>query len=85
MITTALLYFFYAGIYFFLLLLPTGGDLNSNIATALDEFATYWNMLDSVMPVGTLFTVLLLYLAFETIILSYKVINWIIKKIRGSG
>jgi len=85
MITTALLYFFYAGIYFFLQILPTGGDLNTNITTDLDEFAKYWNMLDSVMPVGTLFTVLLLYLAFEAIILSYKVINWIIKKLRGSG
>jgi len=85
MITTLILYAFYFGIVPIITLMPNGGDLPVGFANALNSFSPYWNQLDSIFPIGTALTVVLSYLFFEGIILSFKIVNWAIKKFTHSG
>lgn len=83
MITTTLLYMAYGFIRMVLLpfnLLPDA-TLSSSATTALATAGTYLKAMDFILPVSTLLTVAGLIFGMEVIIVLYKLIMWVIRKI----
>jgi len=85
MIVTLLLtiiYYFIYGITAIFRLTPEvalPGDITSAITTA----SGYISSLADFLPIGTLITILGLFLAYEFAYFSMKLINWVIRKIPG--
>lgn len=83
MIGTAVLYLLYATIYLFtapLRLLPNvtaESDFINSVTTA----STYISAFDTFIPIGTLLTILGLFVTYELSYFSYKLVMWVIKKI----
>jgi hypothetical protein len=65
-------------------LLPTV-SIPSNVNDAFTTFATFFHKANAVFPMSTVFTIIGLTLAIESGILLFKIANYIINKIRGSG
>jgi len=70
---------------FFISLLPNSGELPDGITNAFSTFASYWNMANSILPMNTFFSIIVLGLAFEAGYLTFKLINFVVNKVRGSG
>lgn len=66
-------------------LLPNSTPLPPNIHTAVITIQPYVNMLNTIMPIDTIFQVVLCAFIFETSVLAFKIMNFIFNKVRGSG
>jgi len=83
MIITGFLYMVYGVIWLLIepfRILPDA-SLPSNIASAITTANTYLVSINSFVPVSTILTIVALTLVVEGFILSWKLINWVIKKI----
>lgn len=85
MITDLLLYLLYGVI----LVLTAPFRLLSNVSLSSDLTATittagsYLKAVNSILPIDTLLAIFGIILGYEVVILTYKIIMWIIKKIPG--
>jgi hypothetical protein len=66
-------------------ILPNAGPLPSGIQNGFSLFSNYFNIADKIFPVSTVFQIIGIGLTFEAGILFFKIINFTIKKLRGSG
>jgi hypothetical protein len=57
--------------------------LDNNIATSIASASNYLNTLDKIFPVSTVLAIFTLFLIIEGVILGYKVVMWIMRKIPG--
>lgn len=85
MITNALLLIIYYTLAIFLNLLPISRGLPPDMEAAFNTLITEAVKWNNLLPVYQLFLILGIVFSFETGILLFKTINWIINKIRGSG
>lgn len=85
MITNAFLSIFFFLLVGLLAVLPAGSPLPSQIDSAIDFFTPYWNAWSDVFPLAQLLIILSAVLIMEFSILTFKSINWVLKKVRGSG
>lgn len=85
MILDTILYIFFTFLIYVFSLLPP----MTNIPVAFDEslnfLVPFFNQANSIFPISTVFTIFLLFLTIESVLLIYKVFNWIVNKLRGSG
>ncbi len=65
-------------------LLPTTA-IPANVDSAFATFASFFHKANAIFPMDTTFAIIGLTLTIETGILTFKVANYIINKIRGSG
>lgn len=84
-ITQALLLILFLFIDGLISLLPNFDGLPENVASAFDNVSTLLNQANYYFPVDTAFTIITLIVTFEAGIFLYKMINWVINKLRGSG
>ncbi len=54
---------------------------DSSIVSAIASAKSVFAIIDPFFPVGTLLTVIGIFLAIETYVFTYKLIMWVIKKI----
>jgi len=84
MIVTAFITVVFGTINFFLGMLPSADSQNlTNIitsATTLLNYAYAWNF---IFPIDTLFSIFLLVLGFEGIIITFRVTIWLFEKLLG--
>lgn len=66
-------------------LLPAMETVPSNFDSAITTIVPIFSQLNSIIPVSTVITIFLLYLTIEGGLLVFKIFNWIINKLRGSG
>jgi len=85
MITTAILFALYGAITLILspLLLLPDVSISSGVATAISNASSYVSILNTVLPVQTIVTFFLVFLAVELGIFTYKLIKWVYNKIPG--
>ncbi len=57
----------------------------TNVDSAFTTFATFFHKANAIFPMDTVFAIISITLTIETGILTFKVANYIINKIRGSG
>jgi len=55
--------------------------LDNNFLASVTTASTYISSVNTLLPVTTLLTIFGLFLAFEAIYFTYKLIMWLIKKI----
>lgn len=58
-------------------------SLSSGLLTAISTAGSYLKTLDTFLPITTLLAVFGILLGYEVIILFYKTIMWVLKKIPG--
>lgn len=85
MITSAIIGIILDFMTFIFNLLPDSQDLPSNISSSLSLFSSYFSQANTLFPVSTMFQILSLGLTFEAVILLFKLTNFLLNKIRGSG
>lgn len=85
MITDLLLIMFRSILDAMIFLLPNASGLPTEISSAVVSFAPYFSKANSFLPVSTVFSIMALVLVFESGILLFKILNWILNKLRGSG
>jgi hypothetical protein len=64
---------------------PAYTGLPQNVNDTIDMIRCYLDKWDDVLPVATILEVLGIILAIEIAIFLYKIINWSVNKLRGSG
>lgn len=85
MITELLLIMFNNLLRFTISLFPNAQTLPTEITSALVTFDSYFDKINSFLPLDTLFVIISLILTFEAGILTFKILNWVLNKLRGSG
>jgi len=85
MITNLLLYTAVGMINALLYVLPTAPALQGDAITALGEIAKDILQLSWFFPLDTMVEVFFAALAIELAIFSFRVLNWGLNKLRGSG
>lgn len=85
MIIDLILYLFLQIILQVLDLLPPMTDIPTDFSNAINTFIPIISQLNQIMPVSTIITIFLLYLTIEGGLLLFKMFNWILNKLRGSG
>lgn len=87
MITTAILYMLYAAIVAFTAPLRFLNDvsLDSGVSAAINTAGGYLAALDPFIPIYTLLQIIGAILTIELLIILYKVVMWIVRKIPGVG
>lgn len=85
MITGWIINAIYILFYNLLVFLPDSTGLNSNITSAITTVASNAHSIDGLFPVYTLIEILKLVVIFEIGVSSFKIINWVLNKVRGSG
>lgn len=87
MITSALLYALYGLIY--VITYPIRGLADVVMATDFSNAITtangYLSSVNTFIPVDTIVQILVVFLAIETGVLTYKLIMWVIKRIPAQG
>lgn len=83
MIGTAFLYLLYATIFTFTLPIRLFDDLalDSEFVSSISTASGYISAFNTFIPIGTLLTILGLFIAYELSYFTYKVVMWVIKKI----
>lgn len=84
MITESLFKILYFIVGFFVNLLPNGED-SEFLSDALSFFTPTLSKLNSIFPVDTLIYCISIFLTVEAGILTFKIMNWLFNKVRGSG
>lgn len=85
MITNILLLILNTFLYFIIDLFPDFTGLPTGISTTFTTIQTYFGYLNKLFPIDTLISALAILLTFDIALVSYKIFNWIVKKVRGSG
>lgn len=85
MILAFLINSFYILIYNVFSILPDSTGLSSDIIDSITVMVEYSHTVDAIFPIETLVDALKYILIFEVGIFSFKIINWVISKVRGSG
>jgi hypothetical protein len=85
MITNALLWIFFTFLASVVSLFPLYSGMPVSFDSALSTITPYLNYINNFFPVDTLWSVLSYLFIFYTGLLSFKILNWIINKVRGSG
>jgi len=84
MIVSAFITVVFGSINFFLRLLPTSDSQNvASIVSGFTNILNYAYAWNFVFPIDTLFSIFLLCLGFEAMIISFKVIMWVFDKLLG--
>lgn len=83
MITTGILYLLFAIIEVILTPIYAFDDvvLPTDISNSITQVGHYLGSIDIIIPVSTLLTILGSVVAIDGIIIVYRVINWLIRKI----
>jgi len=86
MITTGLIYFLYYGIYLVTFPLRALDDVtvNSTIVSAFLTLNEWLALFKNILPLTVIGSALLVFLAIEAGIASYKLIMWTMRRIWGS-
>jgi len=58
-------------------LLPEGSGFPANVTSAVNYFAGYVGIVDPLLPLSTLHTIILLVIALELAILTFKMVRWL--------
>lgn len=85
MIANILLGAFHGFILLLIGLLPPYIGLPSGVEIALANVGTYLQKANSIFPIDQLISAVGIIFSFETALLLFKFLNFIMKKIRGSG
>lgn len=85
MITEIILRMFRSVLQIALMLLPNSSPLPIQIQSSLNSMSTYFNYANKLLPIDTIFVIIGLGLLFESTILLFKLVNFAINKLRGSG
>jgi len=68
-----------------LIIFPNYNGLPTQIISALDTVQIYLQKANSFLPMDTLMIILGLIFTFEAAILTFKLVNYVLNKVRGSG
>jgi len=87
MITDFLFYILFATLSVILTPIKALSDVSlpSGFTTAITSIGGYTSAMNSILPIDTLITIIALILGIEAIIVAYKLIMWVIKKIPFIG
>jgi len=85
MLFTPIFYIFYLFLLGLLAILPSSAGLPSGFNTALSGIFNGAYAYNSIFPIDTVVTILQFLVIFEGGILLFKIVNWIIGKVRGSN
>lgn len=85
MVLDLILYLFFLFLLEVIDLFPDAVALPSAIDSSLTLIVPILSQLNSILPIATIFVIFGLYLTIEGGLLLFKIINWIINKLRGSG
>lgn len=87
MITTAVLYLLYYMVYIITYPLTLFADVSadSTITSAVTTANSYLAFLNPILPMSTVWLLVALILATEVIIMGYKLIMWVVRRIPGQG
>jgi hypothetical protein len=87
MITATIINLFYSAFHYLIGLLPSSGlwAVPSGFSTAVHSLFGYIYTFNFILPIPTILTLLSLTLAFEGLLLTYKIIMWIIHLFRPHG
>lgn len=66
-------------------LLPEMVSVPEKFDDSITFLLPFWSMANSIFPISTIFQIFLLYLTIEGGLLLFKIFNWIVNKLRGSG
>lgn len=85
MISTAILNIIYIFVLGIVSLLRSFGTVstNNNVTQSILEFKTYYVSLNSILPMGTILSIVAFVLVFEGFYLLYQLIKWGYQKIPG--
>ena len=56
-------------------------SIDSNFADSITTASSYLAVMNNLLPVTTLLTIFAIFVTFETLYFSYKLLMWVIKKI----
>ncbi|KKM77507.1 hypothetical protein LCGC14_1369370 [marine sediment metagenome] len=56
-------------------------SLDSNFTQSIDTANSYLSVFNSLLPIATLLTIFGIFITFETLYFTYKILMWVIKKI----
>jgi len=85
MITTFLLNLLYGFLWLLFAFLPTSAGLPQAFLDSVLALGTYANTWSFIAPMDTVWTIVGLAVGFEFAIYSFRLLNWIVGKIRGSN
>jgi len=83
MIITVILYVIYYALYGLLsitLLLLDDVSADSSVTSAITSAIQYAGNWNSILPLGTIFTILAAIIAVEIIVATYKLVMWVIRR-----
>lgn len=66
-------------------LFPNAPDLSSTVTTSIQGIFDYLSLLDILFPMNQILLVIAAIIARDVAIFSFKGLNWVINKLRGSG
>jgi len=84
MITSAILYIVYSFIWLATAVLPVA-VLPASIENAVNNASSALGVIDPILAIATLVLVIGAFLVFESGVLLYKLIMWVIRRIPGQG
>lgn len=85
MIVTIWLYAFYYFLSAAIFILPPMSWVPGQIDNGINYILGVLGYFDAIIPVQSLLSALLILMGFEFAIFTYRLINWGINKLRGSG
>jgi len=85
MITNAILFIFFTFLGAVTSLLPSYSGLPDDLETAFNSIGTYLNQANVIFPIDTLFDCAVILVSVEFAIMTFKLLNFVINKVRGSG
>jgi len=87
MITDFLFYLLFSTLSVILIPIKALSDVSlpAGFTSAITALGGYTSAMNSILPVDTLITIIALILGIETVIVAYKLIMWVIKKIPFIG
>jgi len=85
MILSAFITVVFGSINFFLRLLPSADSQNvASIISGFTNILNYAYAWNFIFPIDTLFTIFLLAIGFEAMIISFRIIFWVFDKLIGT-
>lgn len=88
MITNAILFTFYKllnNVFLYPILVQPDVSLTSGVGSAIATAGTYLANINVIFPLSTLLICLGVILTMESVILIYKLVMWVIRRIPGQG
>jgi hypothetical protein len=85
MITSALLHLLFIFLGTIISMFPEYSGMPVAFDSAISTITPYLNYLNNFIPVDTFWEVLNIAFVFYSALLSFKLLNWVVNKVRGSG